>query len=133
MKKSTMATDDKTKTKEKELTKLLDKKFGKDFTSSSKWQLNCIGGFNDIDLNEVLTRGCKELDNFLKKVEAEAKITQRKPMLCWKKDRKPWIAFIHKNELPDNLTTEYSLTYGKWIGVALQEFLELEDKFWKNN
>jgi hypothetical protein len=49
-------------------------------------------------------------------------------MLCWKKIRKPWLAFVHTKDLVGR-TFKYKLQYGKWSVVALEHLLKLEDDF----
>lgn len=59
-----------------------------------KWALESKGGYQNIDLNSVFVGGSRELDGFLDQVTKDAERCGRKPMLCWKRDRKPWLAFV---------------------------------------
>jgi len=97
-----------------------------------KFVLESKGGYDGIDLNSVFTRGNSELDNFLDQVSKDAKRCGRKPLLCWKRSRKPWLGFIHTKELTGK-TFKYRLLYGKWSVVDLQTLLELEDDFFLNS
>ena len=90
--------------------------------------LESKGGYDGIDLNSVFTRGNSELDNFLDQVSKDAKRCGRKPLLCWKRTRKPWLAFIHTKELTGK-PFKYRLLYGKWSAIDLDKLLELEDSF----
>ena len=49
-------------------------------------------------------------------------------MLCWKRDRKPWLAFVPTQELAGR-DFKFSLRYGGWSAVALEELLKLPDQF----
>jgi Holliday junction resolvase len=142
---------------ELELTKILNKRFGTGFSrsvgSGNRWSqtnhlpkhaqeifsgdlivplgfkfvLESKGGYEDIDINGLFVRGNKELDGFLDQVSRDAKRCDKKPMLCWKKNRKPWLVAI----LTKDMTREfkYELRYGKWSILALEELLGLEDEF----
>lgn len=96
-----------------------------------KFVVECKGGYDDIDLNSSFTEGSKEIEAFLNQVTDDSKRCNRKPMLCWKKTRKPWLVFIHKEELAnDQLNNiKYYLIYDKWIGLSLEELLKLNDSF----
>lgn len=96
-----------------------------------KFCLESKGGYDGIDLNSIFVRGNSELDNFLDQVSKDAKRCGRKPLLCWKRKRKPWLAFIHTSEL-DGKSFKYRLLYAKWSVVDLQKLLELEDSFFLN-
>jgi len=143
---------------ELELVKVLTKRFGEGFSrsvgSGNRWgQVNHLpkharevfsgdlivpkqfrfvieskGGYNGIDLNSIFVRGNSELDGFLDQVTKDSKRCGRKPMLAWKKTRKPWLVFVHTKELAGR-SFKYRLLYGKWSVVALDELLKLEDAF----
>lgn len=93
-----------------------------------KWVFESKGGYEDIDLNNIFKDGNKQLDGFLKQAEDESTRSGRKPMLLWKKNRKPWFAFVHTEELKGK-DFKYKLIYDKWSMVALDELLKLEDEF----
>ncbi|HEY7328051.1 MAG TPA: hypothetical protein VH592_10445 [Gemmataceae bacterium] len=93
-----------------------------------KWALESKGGYQDIDLNSVFVGGSKELDGFLEQVTKDSERCGRKPMLCWKRDRKPWLAFVPTTELEGHSFT-YRLLYKAWSAVALDELLKLPDLF----
>jgi len=93
-----------------------------------KWVLESKGGYNNIDLNSVFVCGNSELSGFLDQVSQDSRRCGRKPMLCWKKDRKPWLAFVHTKELAGRKFT-YRLEYGKWSVVDLKTLLKLDDEF----
>ena len=84
-----------------------------------KWALECKGGYAEIDINSIFVSGNKELDGFLDQVVNDAERCGRKPMLCWKRDRKPWLAFVPTKEL-DGHSFEYRLSYKEWSAVALE-------------
>ncbi len=49
-------------------------------------------------------------------------------MLCWKRDRKPWLALVPTTELEGHFFN-YRLIYREWSAVALEELLKLPDSF----
>lgn len=55
---------------------------------------------------------------------------RRKPMLCWKRDRKPWLAFVPTEELEGH-SFKYRLEYREWSAVVLDELLRLPDEFFQ--
>lgn len=143
---------------ELELAKLLTKRFNKGFSrsvgSGNRWSqtaflpkhaqkvfssdlivplnfkfcLEVKGGYNGIDLNSIFTRGNSDLDKFLVQVFKDSKRAEKKPLLAWKKDRKPWLVFVLNKEV-ENLDFKYKLLYNKWAGIALSEFIKLNDSF----
>ena len=86
------------------------------------------GGYDSIDLSSIFKKGNSELDKFLSQAEDDSKRCNRKPMLCWKKTRKPWLSFLKTSDLEGH-DFKYKLIYGKWTGISLDLLLELEDKF----
>lgn len=93
-----------------------------------KFVIESKGGYDSIDMSSIFVRGNSELDNFLSQVTKDSERCGRKPLLCWKKTRKPWLAFVHTKELAGH-KFKYKLQYGKWSAVALEYLLELEDAF----
>lgn len=142
---------------ELDLTKVLNARFGKGFSrsigSGNRWgQVNHLpkhakevftgdlivpkgfkfvieskGGYDAIDMSSVFVRGNSELDNFLDQVSKDSERSGRKPMLCWKKTRKPWLAFVLTTDLQEDF--KYKMCYGKWTVVALEHLLKLDDEF----
>lgn len=96
-----------------------------------KWVLESKNGYDEIDLNLCMMKDSAVLNSFIDQVMKDSHRSQRKPMLLWKKTRRPWIAFVHNEELKD-YEFKYKFVYGKWTGVALEKLLELEDSFFLN-
>jgi hypothetical protein len=92
-----------------------------------KFVIESKGGYSKIDLNNIFEKGNTELDDFIKQVSGDSKKCDKKPLLIWKKDRRPWLAFIRKEDLQG--TYEYKIIYREWIVVPLKELLELPDSF----
>jgi Holliday junction resolvase len=93
-----------------------------------KFSLEVKGGYDGIDLNSIFSRGNSDLNKFLVQAFRDAKRCNKKPMLAWKRARKPWLVFILKRDLKDYNFT-YSLNYNKWVAIALDEFIKLDDSF----
>src|ERR1019366_8464688 len=68
------------------------------------------GGYKNVDLNSIFIHGNGELDGFLKQVTDDSIRCRREPLLVWKQDRKPWLAFVHTTTLKPH-EFEYSLQY----------------------
>jgi prepilin-type processing-associated H-X9-DG protein len=90
--------------------------------------LESKGGYDDVDLNYAMCDGHATLDWFFEQADKEGTKTGRKPMVCWRKTRQKWLAFLHTSDLP-HLEWPVRLIYNGWSGVPLAELLTLEDKF----
>jgi hypothetical protein len=99
-----------------------------------KFVLESKGGYNDIDLCSAFDKGQKELDEFLKQVSEDSKRTGRKPMLLWKKDRKPRLAFIKHYDIGKDLYKdfEFFMKYNDWLVFNFKDILSLKDDFFFN-
>jgi hypothetical protein len=93
-----------------------------------KFVLESKGGYDEIDINAIFIKGNAELDSFMEQVTDDSKRCGRKPMLCWKRNRKPWLAFLLTSDLVGH-EFEYSIKYKEWTGVALENLLKLKDEF----
>jgi len=93
-----------------------------------KFAIESKGGYDNIDLGAVFVTGSRDLETFFEQALDDAKRCGRKPMLCWKRSRKPWMAFVFSEELSGR-EFKYKIIYKQWTGVALEYLLELEDSF----
>jgi Holliday junction resolvase len=146
---------------ELDLTKVLNKRFGQGFSrsvgSGNRWSqvknlseeatqiysgdlvtpknfkfvIESKGGYDAIDMSSIFICGNSEIDKFLEQVTKDSKRCGKKPMLCWKKNHKPWLVFIHTQDLVGDF--KYKMQYGKWSIVALDHFLKLNDDFFLDN
>jgi hypothetical protein len=91
-----------------------------------KWVIESKKGYNDIDLISIFSGKCPGLDEFLDQVTADSKRCGRKPMLIWKKDRKPRIAFIKAADFSDFRDFKNYLVYNEWVGVPFDDLLSLK-------
>lgn len=92
-----------------------------------KFVIESKGGYNKIDLNSIFESGNTELDDFLQQVTDDSKRCNKMPLLIWKRDRRPWLAFLRKTDIHGSY--EYSISYREWICVPVKELLKLEDNF----
>lgn len=101
-----------------------------------KWVIESKGGYEGaMDLATALDGdGINQLDKFIDQVSGDAEYTGRKPIICWKRNRKPWLACIREEDLPGlgfERKFPYRLYYREWIMVSLEKLLELTDRtFW---
>jgi Holliday junction resolvase len=96
--------------------------------SEFKFALEVKGGYNGIDLNSIFLRGNSDLNQFLTQAYKDANRAEKKPLLAWKKNRKPWLVFILTEDLKEN-EFKYKFIYQKWTAIALDELLKLPDDF----
>lgn len=99
-----------------------------------KFVLESKGGYNEIDLCSSFEGGQSEIDKFLKQVKEDSKRTNRLPILLWKKDRKPRLAFIRQEDIDNDQykNFDYFMKYKNWIILNFKDFLSLEDQFFFN-
>jgi hypothetical protein len=96
--------------------------------------LESKGGYNEIDLCSAFENGQSELDKFLKQVMDDSKRTSRMPILFWKKDRKPRLVFIRKEDVCDGFYTKlnFYMIYKTWVVINFKDFITLDDQFFFN-
>lgn len=88
--------------------------------------VECKNGYDDIGLDSIVFRGATntQLDEFLAQAERDAARVGRSPMLCWKKTRKPYLAFVREDVLGG-----HGLRYRGWNAIPLKELLLRPDDF----
>ena len=107
------------------------------------WVIECKGGYDDdVDFSSVLDSGCATIDKFIEQSEFDAGQCDRKPIIFWKRSRKPWVAmlkrtdtlslmidFVNKPEI--HPIFKYSMQYNEWYIVCAQTLLDYTDRnFW---
>jgi hypothetical protein len=92
-----------------------------------KFVIESKGGYNKIDLNSIFETGNTELDNFLQQVTDDSKRCGKIPLLVWKRDRRPWLAFMRTEDITGDYA--YKITYREWTCVPIKELLKLADDF----
>lgn len=93
-----------------------------------KFVLESKGGYNNIDLCSVFSGSQSELDEFLKQVSSDSERCSRKPLLFWKKDRKPRLCFLKSKDLPEK---EFLclMKYKDWSIISYDDLIKFEDDF----
>lgn len=87
------------------------------------------GGYDDVDLTSAFDGGHSQIDEFLKQVQHDADGCGRKPLLVWKKNRKPRLAALKTTDLP-HMNWDYRMVYRDWSIVAFDILLKEPDTFW---
>ena len=148
---------------ELQLAKLLSKHFGKEFSrgvgSGNRWSqvasmpqhakdtflgdicvpegflwvVECKDGYDDdIDLGSL--KAVSTLDKWLETAARDSEMSGRKPILCWKRSRKPWVAFVREQDIGEDIWCfEYFVNYRDWHVVDLNLLLMCKKKetgFW---
>ena len=71
------------------------------------------------------------LDGFLEQAKTDAERIGKLPMLCWKRNRKGWIAAMHVKNMSKTGVPNYCVCYDRWFVMKLEALLELTpDEFW---
>lgn len=97
------------------------------------WVIECKGGYDaDIDASSLLVEGSARLNDFIKQSTKDHVEAGRKPIICWKRSRKPWMAVVRKVDLPDTGVFKYTIQYQDWVIVSLDKLLLhfKDDDFW---
>lgn len=97
-----------------------------------RFVLESKGGYNHVDLCSAFSGGSAELDGFLKQVEDDSKRCGRRPLLLWKKDRKPRLAFLKGEDAPEGFAPAYEMRYREWRIVEFDELLQQDDRYFFN-
>lgn len=107
-----------------------------------KWVIESKGGYeDDIDLANALDGdGVTRLDEFIEQSSRDAEYCGRKSIICWKRNRKPWLAMLKVKDLEENYSdsisefenyTPYRLCYREWVMISLDHLLKNTEKdFW---
>lgn len=100
-----------------------------------KWVIESKGGYEkDMDAWSAVDGKLSQLDAFIEQVSRDAEYTGRKPILCWKRNRKPWLAAVKSCDLIcDNIETTFPcrLQYNNWIVIPLESLLNATQRsFW---
>lgn len=90
--------------------------------------LESKGGYNDIDLCTAFSGRQAELDSFLKQVSDDSKRCGRMPLLLWKKDRKPRLAFLRSADLGGR-EFPCMMRYGQWTALLFDDLMSIGDDF----
>lgn len=93
-----------------------------------RYVIESKGGYDKIDLNLIFNYKNKELESFLEQAKKDAKRCKKKPLLCWKKARMPWVCAIQSKEIR-KIEFNISIKYKEWTILNLEELLVLEDSF----
>lgn len=158
--KKRMKSGDKGKRIERELASILENRFNKPFSrsvgSGNRWGqvsnmpqhakdtfsgdivcpegfrfvIECKGGYEDIDLVTLFAGKNALLDSFLEQSAKEADRSGRQPLLLWRKNRKPWLAFLPENAAPTQSPNSVArMYYKKWIVLPMVDLLSIDDSF----
>lgn len=82
-------------------------------------------GYSDIDLWSLFTGQQKKIEEWMKQALRESSCLNKKPLICWRKPRQPWLAILQN--APEATP---KLEYNGWSFVALTSLLEQPDDFW---
>ena len=158
-KKQKLNSGGKGKRREREIAKIFNERFGTGFSrsvgSGNRWSqvsnlpkhaqdtfsgdlvtpekfaftIESKGGYDDVDLVSVFDGGHAQISEFIAQAQFDADRCGRKPMVVWKKSRKPLVAILKTRDLPQK-NWNYRLIYNDWSMVYFDELLKESDSFW---
>ena len=91
-----------------------------------RWVIECKGGYeDDMNLTNILDGdgGMSRLDGFIEQVERDAEYCGRKPIILWKRNRKPWIAKYREADLPNVFFNNWMWYKYHWRIVNFDDML----------
>ena len=97
-----------------------------------KFVVECKDGYEEIDLHAAFDDGLKQIDKWIKQVLDEADRCKRQPIIVWKKDYKPWLAFIRDKDISET-EFQYLMRYKNWRILSLAQLLKLPDSYFFEN
>ena len=104
-----------------------------------KWVIESKGGYeDDMELANAVDGSLPQLNKFIEQVSRDAEYTGRKPILCWKRNRKPWLACIRwadftglEKQFPCCLQYGYGENHEPWVMISFEKLLKETDRsFW---
>ncbi|MCI0559528.1 MAG: hypothetical protein MN733_13620 [Nitrososphaera sp.] len=95
-----------------------------------KLSIECKFGYDDLDMGQAVAEGNTQLEKFLKQAAESADQAKRIPMACWRKKRKPWLAFVPEKDLP--LLPDKYIVYKNWVGMSIEEIFKMPESFFFN-
>jgi len=98
-----------------------------------RWVMESKGGYEDeIDLNRACDGPIATLDDFIEQVSRDSGYSGRLPIICWKRNRKPWLAVVRHEDLGlYESDFEYMICYREWRVVKLEDLLvKTKRSFW---
>jgi hypothetical protein len=101
-----------------------------------KWVIECKGGYeDDVDLANVLEgEGSPRLGEFIEQSSRDSAYCGRRPIICWKRNRKPWLSMVRKEDLSEDFLEEhfpYRLYYRDWVMISFEKLLQITKReFW---
>lgn len=93
-----------------------------------RFVIECKGGYNDVNLSQLITKGSKALDGFLSQVTSDSKQCGREPIVFWKMDRRDWLAIYHHSSFAKTPDFKVFVNYGDWRIVNMKQLLERTDQ-----
>lgn len=95
-----------------------------------KFCLESKGGYDDVDWHLCFEDGHGQIDYFLNQAKTQSDGCARKPMVCWKRNHRPWLAILLTKDLPSQVVWSYRFIYREWSCVLLNNLLSVEDSYW---
>jgi len=87
-------------------------------------------GYEDIiKLDNVFEQDYAQLEEWFRDAIRDATACDKKPLICWKRCRKPYVAFLLSKDLKKASLFDKRLIINKWVCVSLNKLLEFPDDF----
>jgi Holliday junction resolvase len=89
-----------------------------------RFSIECKYGYAGVDLSTAFEDGHKTLDTFLLQADKDAGRVGKRPLVCWKKERQHFLAFVEDLNNHDD-EFEFLMKYKKWKIVSLQKLFKI--------
>lgn len=96
-----------------------------------KWSIECKGGYvRVITIPMLQKQRCKLLDTFIEQAITNAHKVNKLPIIMWKRDYQPWLAIVHKSDVPSSMWEMAFCSYKGYVVILLEHLLQLPSSYW---
>jgi hypothetical protein len=96
-----------------------------------KFTIECKYGYDGVEMLSFFPDGHRQVNEWIKQAARDAGSLNKQPLLCWRKPRQPWLAFI-KWEMLQAITPQplHHMRYKDYGVLSLSSLLTQPDEFW---
>lgn len=99
-----------------------------------RWVIESKGGYeDDLKLDNIFGPIALLDKDWIPGAERDSELSGRTPIICWKRNRKPWLAFVRAKDIKSKDTNkfDYYIRYRDWRIFQLKDMLDYyPEEFW---